>query len=330
MKSLIVGLGSIGRRHGRNLSGLGVEVLGVDPRQDRREAFSTEIKGARTFEKLDEGLAAGCECAVVASPNVFHLEQALTCARAGMHLFIEKPLAVSLDGVEVLTEVVEERQLTVLLGSNWKFHPGPRRMKELIDGGAIGRVLAVHAIGGQYLPDWHPWEDYRAMYSSRTALGGGVLWDSHDMDYLTWLAGPLSAVSCRTARTGTLDIETEDLACMLLAFKSGAQGTLQMDYLQRPYARRVHVTGSQGTVVWEYPEGEVRHYQVNDKMWRTYPVPEGYELNRMYIDEMRHFLERVAARKPTITPLSQAVHVLMALDRARASSEKGGVPMDVA
>ncbi|MGH8759614.1 MAG: Gfo/Idh/MocA family protein, partial [Burkholderiales bacterium] len=286
MKSLIVGLGSIGRRHGRNLTELGVNVLGVDPRQDRRDAFAAEIKGAKTYEKLDEGLAAGCDFAVVASPNVFHLEQALTCAQAGMHLFIEKPLAVSLDGMDALTEAVEERRLTVLMGSNWKFHPGLRRMKELIDSKAIGRVLAVQAIGGQYLPDWHPWEDYHAMYSSRVALGGGVLWDSHDMDYLTWLAGPLSAVSCRTARTRTLDIETEDLACALLTFKSGAQGTLQMDYLQRPYARRVHVTGSLGTVVWEYPEGAVRHYHADDKTWRTYPVPEGYELNQMYVDEM--------------------------------------------
>ncbi|PYO39986.1 MAG: gfo/Idh/MocA family oxidoreductase, partial [Gemmatimonadetes bacterium] len=95
--------------------------MGVDPCPDRRSGFAAEVKEARTYEKLEEGLAAGCDLAVVASPNAFHLEQALACARAGLHLFIEKPLAVSAAGVKELADEVESRKLTVLMGSNWKF-----------------------------------------------------------------------------------------------------------------------------------------------------------------------------------------------------------------
>jgi predicted dehydrogenase len=329
MRALIVGLGSIGRRHGRNLAALGVEVVGFDPVADRRTAFTREVQGAKGCEIFEAGLEAGCDCAVIASPNVHHLDQAIASARVGLHLFIEKPLAVSPVGVEVLADEVERRGLTTMMGSNWKFHPGPRQLKRLIKSGALGRVLAVQAIGGQYLPDWHPREDYRRMYSSRVDLGGGVLLDSHEVDYLTWLLGPITTVTCRTERTGTIEIETHDLASLLLVFASNATGTLQIDYLQRSYTRRVHLTGSGGTAIWDYPEGLVRHYDGTDGRWHEYRTPEGYELNQMYEDEMRHFLDCVAARRPTLTPLSQALHVLSVLEQARLSAEKGGVPLEV-
>jgi predicted dehydrogenase len=330
VRAFVVGLGSIGRRHCRNLASLGVNVVGFDPAADRRAALAVEVPGAETRETFEAGLGAGCDFAAIASPSSFHLAQALACARAGQHLFIEKPLATSTDGLEVLADEVERRRLTVLLGSNWKFHPGPRQLKRLVETGALGRVLAVQAIGGQYLPDWHPWEDYRVMYASRAALGGGVLLDRQEVDYLTWLVGPLRTVACRTTRTGTLDIETHDLACLLLTFASGAYGTLQIDYLQRPYARRVHLTGSDGTGVWDYPEGRVGHYEAAAGRWHEHPTPEGWTLNQMYVDELRHFLECVRERQPTITPLAQAQHVQAVLARARESAEAGGVPLDIA
>jgi predicted dehydrogenase len=260
---------------------------------------------------------------------VHHLDQALACARAGLHLFIEKPLAVSLPGVKELADEAESRKLTVLMGSNWKFHPGMRRLHELVEDGALGKVMAVQAIGGQYLPDWHPWEDYRKMYSSRADLGGGVLLDSHDLDYLTWLLGPLSTVACRVAHTGTLEIETPDLASLLMTFASSAHGTLQLDYLQRPYARRVHLTGSEGTAIWEYPDGAVRHYNARSKTWNRLDVPGGYELNQMYVDEMKHFLQCLGGGRPTITSLPQARHVLSILECARLSAEAGGAPVAI-
>lgn len=327
---MIVGLGSIGMRHARNFAGLGVEILGFDPVSSRRSAFAAVLPHARTCSTFREGLGAGCDFAVIASPNVHHLEQAVAAASAGLHLFIEKPLAVSSTGVRVLAEEVERRGLRVLVGSNWKFHPSLRRLKALADGGRLGRILSVQAVGGQYLPDWHPREDYRLMYSSRADLGGGVLLDSHDVDYLTWLLGPVLRVCCRTVRTGTLAIDTNDLACLLLEFACGAVGTLQLDYLQRPYARRVHLTGAAGTAVWDYPEGVVRHYEAAAGCWREESVPADYEVNRMYLEESEHFLQCVTGRLDTVTPLAQGMHVLAVLDRAQASSSAGGVAMEVA
>lgn len=298
---------------------------------ERRAAFAADATGAEVATTMEDALGAGCRAAVIASPNVFHLEQSIQCAAAGLGLFIEKPLAVSMTGLDRLRAIVDERRTTVLMGSNWKFHPGPRRLREIVQSNGFGDALAVQAIGGQYLPDWHPWEDYRAMYSSRASMGGGVLLDSHDVDYVTWMLGPVKTVACQSVRTGTLDIETNDLACLLVTFTSGARGTLQLDYLQRPYSRRVHVTGSSGTAIWDYILGVVRWYDTKDKSWTDERVPgEGYDINTMYVDEMRHFVECVERKQETVTPLSQAAHVLAVLDAAQRSADQGGAPLEVA
>jgi predicted dehydrogenase len=324
MKALIVGLGSIGTRHGRNLAAAGVALVGFDPDPARRDAFGRRFAGAPARERLQDALDEGCEIGVVASPNRYHLEQSLHLASAGMHLLIEKPLAADSNGLMPLVRSVQERKLVAMVGSNWKFHPILSRMHRMLIGGDIGRPLAVQALGGQYLPDWHPNEDYRQMYSSRRELGGGALLDSHDIDYLTWLLGTVASVSCRAATTGTLDIDTEDLACMTLQFRSGALGTLQLDYLQHPYGRRVHITGESGTLSWDAIENELAHYSRPEKAWQCWKPPLSYDLNQMYVDELEHFLGCVRDRSTPVTPLQQGLHVMAVIDAARRSSQKGG------
>lgn len=329
MKALISGLGSIGRRHGRNLAALGVDVIGFDPVAERRDRFAGEVPGAICCDLLEAALDSRCDFAVIASPNRFHLEQAVACANAGLHLFIEKPLATSIEGLVALEDAVSSGSLIAMMGSNWKFHPGPKRLKAFLETPGFGRVLALQAIGGQYLPDWHPWEDYRVMYSSRRDLGGGVLLDSHELDYLCWFSGPVATVSCHSMASGTLDIDTEDLAVLTLLFANGAMGTVQIDYLQRPYARRVHVTGSAGTALWDFTEGLVRLYDAASKQWSEELTPEGYDLNTMYMEQMTHFIECMNSGAATITPLEHAAHVLAVLDAARRSAEAGGAPEQV-
>jgi predicted dehydrogenase len=330
MKALIAGLGSIGTRHALNLRSLDVAVVGYDPDPARRDAFKARVPGAALAGALEDGVAQGCSVAVVASPNRFHLEQCFSLVNAGVHFLVEKPLATAATGVQELVAQTERRKVVAMVGSNWKFHPALARMRGLLESGEIGRPLAVQAVGGQYLPDWHPWEDYRGMYSSRRELGGGALLDSHDVDYLTWMLGPMASVSCRTATTGTLEIDTEDLACMTLAFRSGVLGTLQLDYLQRPYSRRVHVTGETGTLIWDALENELSHYSPREQAWRRWKPPAPYDLNRMYVEEMQHFLECVRGSGAPLTPLRQGAHVMAVLDACRRSAAHGGAAEEVA
>lgn len=328
MKALIIGLGSIGKRHASNLAKLGVEIVGYDPDVVRREDFLRIIPAAFIITEADAVFDVDCEMAVVASPNRFHLEQCIAAANSGMHLLVEKPLATTTKNLTPLFELIKIKKLQLLMGSNWKFHPGPKKLKEIVDSGAIGRLLAVQAVAGQYLPDWHPWEDYRHMYSARRDLGGGILLDSHEIDLLTWLLGPVKKVNCNLLTTGSIEIETEDLACMNLEFSSGILGTLQLDYLQHPCARRIHLTGSNGIAIWDYNEHIVSCYSYSEKVWRRWPNPLGYDLNSMYLDEAKHFLSCIAAGDTVETPLHQAAHVLAVIDAAKLSAAAAGATME--
>jgi predicted dehydrogenase len=327
MKAVIVGLGSIGTRHARNLRGLGVEIAGCDPNAASRESFAKMLPGAKLHAALGAALDDGADFAVIASPSACHADQAKACLARGLDLFVEKPLAIDAASAGAIERAGDGH--VCIVGSNWKFHPSVEVLRDAVHD-RIGEPLAVQSIGGQYLPDRHPWEDYRAGYAARHALGGGALLDSHEIDYLSWLFGPIDSVSCRLVTTGTIDIETEDLAVMTIGFASGVLGTLQTDYLQRPVARRVHVTGTKGSAVWDVLEQRTAIYDAERGAWTVHVLPFNYDLNQMYVREIEHFLGAVKSRAATITPFAQGRHTLQVIDAARASAREGGRPVTIA
>jgi predicted dehydrogenase len=224
-------------------------------------------------------------------------------------MLIEKPLGSAADGIDSLIALIEDRNLFAHVGSNWKFHPAFVAMKRKLDEGGIGRVTGAQVLAGQWLPDWHPWEDYRQGYSARADLGGGVVLDTHELDYLTWLLGPVRAVAGMTARSGALDIETEDVAAICLRFESGALATVQVDYIQRDYRRRYHIAGDGGTIEWDVRGGTVSHYRADTERTETIAAPLG-DVNEMYLAQMRHVLDGLRGLCAPVTPVGQAARVL--------------------
>jgi len=313
MKVLILGLGSIGMRHARNLASMADDnaiqtLVGMVPGEERRTRFEAELQGD-TFASLEEALASDSfDLAVIASPNVFHVSQAQVLAQAGCHLFIEKPLGISLDGVQDLIQVIEEKNIFAHVGSNWKFHPSFLRMKALLNEGVCGRVTGVQVIAGQWLPDWHPWEDYRQGYSARSDLGGGIVMDMHELDYMSWLLGDISDISGYTNRSGALDIDTEDVASMCLRFESGVLGTLHVDYIQRSYRRYYHISGDEGTLEWDIRTGKLRVYSAKGESEVYENVSE--DINLMYIAQMQHIFDGVKGKVLPVTPVHHSATVL--------------------
>ena len=315
MRILVCGLGSIGMRHARNFRALGVaDIAGFDPDAERRARFASEIGGAAHAD-LGKALASvrasdlGPDLVVVGSPNRFHMEQALAAARAGAHLLIEKPLSHSLAGIDELERIVAERRLFAHVGSNFKFHPAFIAMKRMIDAGTLGRITGAQVIAGQWLPDWHPWEDYRRMYSSRAELGGGVLLDTHELIYLPWLLGPVRRVVGLAARSGALEIDTEDVAAIALAFESGALATLQLDYIQREYRRRYHISGDAGTIEWDMRAARVTCYRAASRETEVIETPLA-DPNEMYLAQSRHVLDGVAGKVAPLTPVAEGARAL--------------------
>lgn len=307
---LVLGVGSIGKRHIANLRHLGVRHIWAYDPQAERVAEAEARWEVRGFTDLEAALAAGPQAVLVCSPPVFHIPQALAAAQAGAHLFIEKPLAASLEGVDALQAEVDARGLRVLVGCNFRFHPGLQRLHALIRDGALGQVLFARAEFGQYLPDWHPWEDYRRGYSARRDLGGGVVLDRiHELDYLVWLFGPVEQAQGWVWHTGSLEIETEDLAEAWLRFASGVRASLHVDYLNRRYTCRAEVVGTEGTAWWDFGEHTLRVYRAATQEEQTWSWPR-YQVNDMYVAEMVHFLRVLAGEEESVKDLRQARHIL--------------------
>lgn len=311
----VLGCGSIGKRHIKNLLALGErEILAFDPREDRRA--EAEAFGVATTATLDSIWEARPEAVLITSPSKLHVSMALEAAERDIHMFVEKPVGDVHDAdLDRLVALVREKNLVTLVGCNLRFHPGLAQAKQIIDSGRLGRVVTCRAEFGQYLPDWHPWEDYRRGYSARKDLGGGVILDAiHELDYVRWLMGEVVMVGALAGHLSKIEIDTEDTASVLLRFSSGAFGEVHLDYVQRTYTRSCQIVGDEGTLAWEFGRGgEVRVFEATTKTWEVVPGPTGWEPNAMYIDEMRHFL---ACLQRDQTPQQDVLEAARVLDVA--------------
>jgi predicted dehydrogenase len=319
----VLGCGSIGKRHVRNLLLLGQkDVLAFDPREDRRA--EAEALGVATTGSIDAVWDAKPEAVLVTSPSKLHVGTALAAAERGVHMFIEKPVSDVHDAhLDRLVAIAREKKLVTLVGCNLRFHPGLANAKRVLDEKRLGRVVSCRAEFGQYLPDWHPWEDYRKGYSARKDLGGGVVLDAiHELDYVRWLMGEVVSVGALAGHLSHIEIDTEDTASILLRFASGAFGEVHLDYVQRTYTRSCQIVGDEGTLAWEFGKlGEVRVFEAKTKAWEVISGPAGWEPNTMYVDEMRHFLSCLEGREKPHQDVAEATAVLDVALAVKESAE---------
>jgi len=323
MKALVVGTGSIGQRHLRNLRALGVErLLAVDPAEERRNRIVQEL-GAEAFDTLDDALARRPQVVLICTPPHLHTPAAQQALTVGAHVFIEKPIAASLDGLDELLAEARRRSRHVCVGYNLRFNPGLRQLKAMLDEGRIGRILAIRAEFGQYLPDWRPTQDYRTGYITKVQSGGGIILDaSHELDYVRWLGGEVERVWCAAGHLSSLEMATEDVAAITLWLSGGVVAEVHLDCVQRAYSRSCKLIGEEGTLVWDFQEG-VHWYDGTRRAWHHDPVT--VDPNEMYLDELRHFLRCVHGEDSPSVDGDTGRRVLEIALAARRSAERGEV-----
>ena len=324
MKFLIAGLGSIGRRHMRNLLALGQTDL-VLLRTHHATLPDEDLAGYPVETDLAAALRKHRPNAViVANPTALHLDVAIPAAEAGCAILLEKPVSSSLDGLDRLQAAIDRGRAKLLVGFQFRFHPGLLHARKVIAGGAIGRIISAHVHFGEYLPAWHPWEDYRMGYAARSDLGGGVvLTQCHSLDYLPWLAGPVQAAWGLVGRLSDLEVDVDDTAEIGLHFASGALGSVHLDYNQQPPSHRFHIIGTSGTLECDMADGTVRLYRAEDRRWDSTPLPEGWERNVMFLDEMRHFVQVVGGAAEPACTLADGVRVMQLIAAVQESHRTG-------
>ncbi|MGZ8230609.1 MAG: Gfo/Idh/MocA family protein [Burkholderiales bacterium] len=334
MKVLVVGCGSIGRRHAANASPLAaVAVLDASPEAARACAQST---GARAFDRLEDGLAWAPRAVVVATPHRSHLEIARRAVAAGADVLIEKPLSHSLDGVDDFLRTARARGRRAYVVCNMRFHPGPIALKQALD--RIGTPLFARAHVGNFLPAMRPGRDYRELYAARRSEGGGVVLDAvHEIDYLTWLFGEVGSVACQAAKLSQLDIDVEDHALLSLRYASGVRASVELDYLRPRKSRGCEIVGADGVLVWasdgKDPERcSVRLFKSGGAAWEPIVELPRVDTAKPYEDLMRAFLHEIETPGTTVLlPAAEAARVLGVALAALESSARGGAtqrPLD--
>ncbi|HET6846021.1 MAG TPA: Gfo/Idh/MocA family oxidoreductase, partial [Anaerolineales bacterium] len=283
-KLLIAGLGSIGRRHLRNLMALGENDI-VLLRSHRGTLPEDELADLPSETDLAEALRRHHPAAVVISnPTALHLDVAIPAAEAGCAILMEKPISNSTQRLAQLQQAVSRTGAPVLMGFQLRYHPCLIAAREALKSGRIGRIIAARVHFGEYLPAWHPWEDYRQGYAARADLGGGVLLTQcHSIDYLPWLVGRVETVWGSLARLSDLNIDVEDTAEIGLRFEGGTLGSLHIDYAQQPPSHRLDISGTAGSLHCDLMAGTLRVYDVTSQKWDETAVPSGWERNTMFL-----------------------------------------------
>ena len=290
MKFLIVGLGSIGRRHLRNLIALGERDI-ILFRTNHSTLDLEEFSSIPVFHNLEAALGEGPDGVVISNPTALHLDAAIPAARAGCAILMEKPISQNLARIEELKSSLKRGEGNLLMGFQFRFHPTLRKVAEWVQQGEIGRPLSFNCQWGEYLPGWHPWEDYRQSYAARADLGGGVLRTlCHPLDYLGWIFGDATLRWGFTGKVSDLEIDVEDLVKASLHYPGGVEGSLMLDYFRQPPLHKLEITGSNGLIEWKNNTGAARIYRTTIGDWETALPPEGFDRNDLFLEEMRHFI----------------------------------------
>ena len=299
MKVLLVGCGSIGKKHLSNLNKMvGVGHIYVYSKVKHCLAGLKDKRKVSMVESLDN---VQVDLAIIANETCKHVNTALILAKKGIHLFIEKPLSHDLSGkLKLLKRIAKLNKIKLCVGYNLRFLGVLKFIKTKLLEKAVGKIYFVRIEVGQYLPSWRIGWDYRASYSASKKRGGGVALDlSHEIDYMRYLFGDPHSHEAVKAKVGSLKIDTEDVFEGIYVYDNFIC-SVHMDYLQRKKKRMIRIEGSNGTLVCDLINKRIIIYTLMGK--KVISDKKLFDLDKTYVDEILSFIKSVKyACEPVVT-----------------------------
>ena len=295
---LVVGAGSIGKRHLRNFKSLGCEVSAVDPRQDR--LLEAKGEGASICSKdLKEALEVhdNIDGIVIATPPRFHFRQCLEILKSEIPILLEKPGTRTCWESKSLVEYSNSNKF--LLAYCYRWWPSIIKLREHIQNGKIGRCLNANFTISAHIEDWHPWEHYKDFFLANKWLGGGALLDeNHFVDLMIWFWGMPRQIIARLDNISDFDIDVEDNVDIIFIYDNGLRVTMHLDLIGRPHEKSIIIRGDRGTLTW----GTSVDYSTNTIRFANNMLPNHeseevhvfeFDRNSMFISEAQEFLDMI-------------------------------------
>lgn len=284
---LIIGLGSIGKRHLNNLMNLGIKNIII---VSKSIVLPHEFSCFLNYQDLQKAiLENNISHAFVCTPTSNHLQDLKILLKNNIeNVYLEKPVSHNLEELENIKPLLNNCKRLVV-GFDLHFDPGLNKIRTILNDKKLGKIFSINAVVGQYLPDWRPDQDHRLGMSAKIIQGGGVMLDLiHEFDYLRWLVGIPKKIACVYQKNSILEIETEDVADVLIHFNHGQSGTIHLDYHQKKLVRNCMITCENGTIFWDLVQSEVRMEQHREeKVTFNY---HGFDRNQRYIEILKCFL----------------------------------------
>lgn len=310
---MIVGLGSIGRRHLKNVLALGYRnVSGVEPNKKNATAVQEEFS-ISVYNSLQFGLKQAKPDAVfICSPTNFHILNAMAALRAGSHIFIEKPLSVNLKGVDNLIHLAKQKKKIAMVACNYLFHHGFQKLQKILAQKIYGKPLFCRVTVSYYLPTARKNSNYKNLYAARKNQGGGVVLDSgsHTVNYLQNLFGKIKKSEIITSKLHSLGIQSEEAAVLVLEHANGILSTISLDYLSKKPIHRLEVVTDRGLLILDIKDDFLVFKDGKNKKV-IYKGNGG--ANQMFLDELKYFFHSLKERKKPLQDLEEAKEILKIL-----------------
>lgn len=319
---LIVGHGSIGKRHLKLARSFfpnaNIRVL------RHLNNISTPKDSNGCFDNIEDAHSFAPQLAVIANPATLHIEVALKLVEQGVHLLIEKPIAATRDGIQLLLNLSKKNNTILLVGYNLRFLSSLQQFRSALQKLTIGKVLSVRCEIGQFLPSWRPDTDYKQGVSARRKLGGGALLElSHEIDYLRWIFGEVEWVTASLSKQSELDIDVEDTAHLIIGFtpkiddKIKLIASVNLDFIRHDTTRLCTAIGDMGSLRWNGLAGTVEQFNIKNKTWdEIYRDTE----EDSYVSEWKHFLKCLSGHEKPLIDGKDGLKVVEIIEAARQSS----------
>jgi predicted dehydrogenase len=288
---LVIGAGSIGERHIRNLWQQGFHNIIV---YRQRNAAFRDIADAKVtvITEWDALLALDIFAAIICTPTSQHLPQVYSCLQNGWHVLVEKPLSHLLFNTESFLSLIKEKNTLLQVGYMLRYHPLLQKVKELINTETYGKLINTQTYWGEYLPNWHPWEDYKDSYAAKVELGGGpALTLSHDIDIANWLSGAdIKLVQSLKNYASSLEVETESLFDLNIAYENKSTAHVHANFCQRAAQRWYKIILDEAVIDIDYYASTLT---INDGKNIKKEVIEGFDRNSLFIAQQEDFFDRI-------------------------------------
>ena len=306
---LIIGVGSIGERHLRCFQQTGrADVAICEINHDLRKQVADRYGIRDAYADLDAALESEFDAAVIAVPAHLHVPFALRLAAENKHLFIEKPLSTSLDGVPVLERAVQDRGLVASVGYVWRNHPALKSMRDAVGQGRFGRPVQVVVNTGQHFPTYRP--AYREIYYSDRATGGGAIQDSltHVLNAVEWLVGPTDRVVADADHQVLEGVTVEDTVHAITRH-GNVMGVFSLNQHQAPNEFSILVNCTRGST----------RFEVHHNRWSWMAEPGGewnhepsdvLERDVLFVRQANAFLDALEGKAEPVCSLDDGVQTL--------------------